>query len=77
MIREAFRAGQAPGVYETAEVIGEEDALSFFSGGPFEDEGEDFLIGDGDAPVVETRPALRPSPPSGDTDGDLESGGLY
>ena len=39
---------------------------------PAEGDGET-----GSGVVVRTGPALRPAPPTGDSDGDLESGGLY
>ena len=80
IISEVFRQGQAPGVYETAEVIGDASGLPFFTGGDGElgEDGEDSLISDGSGGgEVIAGPALRPSPPSGDSDGDLESGGLY
>ena len=87
-IREVFREGQAPGLYETAEIIGEASSLSFFTGGsdPLDDDNSDPLLtesggdddGNGDGGVViQAGPALRPAPPSGDSDEDLESGGLY
>ncbi|MEO1611156.1 MAG: penicillin-binding protein 1A [Pseudomonadota bacterium] len=88
IISEAFREGQAPGVYETAEIIGEADSISFFTGGEDDLTGDGDLIdeglnGEGAAGAGETvvqragSSILRPAPPSGDSDEDLESGGLY
>ncbi|MEM7544406.1 MAG: penicillin-binding protein 1A [Pseudomonadota bacterium] len=83
VIREAFREGQAPGVYEVASVIGLDDgATSFFGSGdlPMDLEngelldGEEALTNDG-AVITDDAPS-RPTRPRS-TDRDLESGGLY
>ncbi|MEM7522818.1 MAG: PBP1A family penicillin-binding protein [Pseudomonadota bacterium] len=85
VIAEAFREGQAPGLYETASVIG--DGLSFFGGGdlPYSlaadedgayDEGAGAESGGGSRVTVSNSAPARPKP-SGSLDDDLESGGLY
>ncbi|QIE55359.1 penicillin-binding protein 1A [Pikeienuella piscinae] len=90
-IREVFRAGQAPDMYQTAAVVGDLSS-SFFGGGdlPMSLGGDAATIGDGESDAAggaeygaETgaeggaieRPA-RPQPPRS-LDRDLESGGLY
>ncbi len=77
-IREAFREGQAPDLYERAAVIGGDGTTdSFFSGGdlPMSLGGEDDDDGVDNAGVSDQPPA-RPRPSGGGDDDDLD-GGLY
>ena len=80
-IREVFREGQVPDLYETAYVIGGDGASDSFLGGgdlPFSLGGEDDASDDGtplEAVVTDEAPT-RPRP-AGNLDDDLESGGLY
>ncbi len=78
-IREVFREGQVPDLYETAYVIGRASD-SFLGGGdlPFSLGGEEDATDDGtplEAVVTDEYPS-RPRP-AGNLDDDLESGGLY
>ncbi len=76
-IREVFREGQAPDLYERAAVIGGEGStVSFFGGGdlPMTLGGDDDAEGS-DSVGVSDQPPERPRP-SGGLDDDLE-GGLY
>jgi penicillin-binding protein 1A len=77
-IREAFREGQAPELYERAAVIGGDGTTdSFFGGGdlPMSLGGEDDDDGVDNAGVSD-QPPERPRPSGGGDDGDLD-GGLY
>ncbi|MEM7010701.1 MAG: penicillin-binding transpeptidase domain-containing protein, partial [Verrucomicrobiota bacterium] len=82
-ISEVFRPGQAPDLYETAEVIGADgEGNSFFGSGdlPMTLGGDADETDDGDAfdetTTVSNAAPERPKP-SGALDDDLESGGLY
>ncbi|MGB0855215.1 MAG: penicillin-binding protein 1A [Pikeienuella sp.] len=85
VIMEPFREGQAPGLYQTARVIGGDDD----SGGLYFGGDDDLPIG-GELPLGEDEGAEAASAPAGESvaapakpaapesfDDDLESGGLY
>lgn len=92
LIREAFRAGQAPGLYERAAAVGDLTSAFFGSGGdlPYALGGDAASIGDGESDAAYgaedgaeagagtgAEPApARPRAPR-DLDRELESGGLY
>ncbi|MGB0507312.1 MAG: penicillin-binding protein 1A [Pikeienuella sp.] len=81
VLLEPFRPGQAPELYETAQVIGEGDGGGFMSGGDLPS-GSDLPLDDQpntpatDQPLSENDP-VRPPKPGGGLDDDLDSGGLY
>lgn len=76
VISEVFRDGQAPDVYQTAAIIGDESALSFYGGGdlPLSLGADEDDLGAG--PLVSGDAPSRPAPPSTSLEEDLESG-LY
>ncbi|MEX2519397.1 MAG: penicillin-binding protein 1A [Paracoccaceae bacterium] len=91
VIREVFRQGQAPGIYQTAAVVGDISSSFFGSGDlPMSLGGDVSEIGDGESDAAggveagaeagaETGATIapsRPRPPRS-LDRDLESGGLY
>lgn len=86
VIREVFRQGQAPGVYETDFAIGDvEGAYAYYGSGDlpmsltddsFDTEAEAYVPGAEDQVGTGGSDAGRPSPPR-NLDRDLESGGLY
>jgi penicillin-binding protein 1A len=85
-IREAFREGQAPDLYQTASVIGLDDgATSFFGGGDLPMDLSDSRFGDGESDLVDVGTPISPTTPESPVrpqapvsrDKALESGGLY